>query len=104
MVFVLVFIGIIMVFGFGDWIVYGFVLLVSYLLGLVMLVFICFFLLFLLFFGSGAVIVQVIGVLIGVQIGFGNILLYLVLLVLFAINVQVVCDFISVGLLLVEVC
>lgn len=66
MVFVLVLIGIIMVFGIGDWIVYGLVLFVSYLLGLVILVLICFFLLLLLFFGFGVVIVQVIGVLIGV--------------------------------------
>lgn len=103
MVFVLVLIGIIMVLGFGDWIVYGLVLLVSYLLGLVMLVLICLFLLLLFFFGFGVVIVQVIGVLIGVQIGLGNIFLYLVFFVLFVINVQVVCDFILVGLLLVEV-
>ncbi|WP_208590028.1 PTS glucitol/sorbitol transporter subunit IIB [Gracilibacillus suaedae] len=102
MAFVSCLIGIINYTGIGDFIANVISPLAGNIVGLLIVSIICAIPILSPVLGPGAVIAQVVGVLVGVEIGRGNIPPSLALPALFAINPQVGCDFVPVGLTLGE--
>lgn len=102
MAFVSTLIGIILYTGIGDVLAKFMSPLAGNLIGLLIISIICAIPILSPLLGPGAVIAQVVGVLVGVEIGRKNIPPQLALPALFAINPQVGCDFVPVGLTLGE--
>ena len=102
MAFISFIIGLILTTGIGDWIAKGLKGSASSLPGLLLISIVCAIPILSPLLGSGAVIAQIVGTLLGVEIGKGNIPAQYSLPALFAINPQVGCDFIPVGLALGE--
>jgi sorbitol-specific phosphotransferase system component IIBC len=102
MAFIAFIIGVINDTGIGDWIAEQLTGLADNMIGLLIMSVIISIPILSPLLGPGAVIAQIIGTLIGTQIGEGNISPSLALPALWAINPQVGCDFIPVGLALGE--
>lgn len=102
MAFISFIIGLILTTGIGDLIAKALKGSASSLPGLLLISFVCAIPILSPLLGPGAVIAQIVGTLLGVEIGKGNIPAQYSLPALFAINPQVGCDFIPVGLALGE--
>lgn len=102
MAFVSMLIGLILASGLGDIIAKGISPFIGSIFGLLAISVVCTLPFLSPVLGPGAVIAQVVGTLIGTQIGLGAVPVYLALPALFAINGQVGCDFVPVGLSLGE--
>jgi PTS system glucitol/sorbitol-specific IIC component len=102
MAFIAVIVGIVNYTGLGDWLANLITPLATNLIGLLAICVFCAIPVLSPVLGPGAVIAQIVGVLLGTRIGEGDISPQYALPALFAINPQVGCDFIPVGLALGE--
>lgn len=102
MAFVSLLMGIITKSGLGNWIANTISPYAGTLPGLLIISVVCALPILSPILGPGAVIAQIVGVLVGVQVGLGKIPPSYALPALFAIDPQVGCDFVPVGLSLGE--